>query len=192
MLSRNDLSLQKKLVKKSDRLIERFDKEKLKKSIAKTLHHLGKHEETRVTAVTYEVCFELSKSRKRLISVEDIRRTVTRVFKKRKMTQAARYYDLVFLHMRGLKVKRALKRDGRRERFSPFKIFKAIRKSLSQAGIEDGKKCEMLTKEVVSLIDKKYASKIVPVENIKEDIEYVFVKHKLPKVARLYLLYRYM
>lgn len=192
MHSRNKLSLQKKLVRKSDRLIERFDKEKLKKSIAKTLHHIGKHEEPRAAAITGEACFELGKSRKMVINVEDIRRVVMRVFKKRKMTQAARYYDFVFLHINGLKVKRVLKRDGRRERFFPFKIFKAIRKSLSQAGIEDGGKCEMLTKEVVSLINKKYANKVVPVENIKEDIEYILVKHKLPKVAKAYMLYRYM
>ncbi len=108
------------------------------------------------------------------------------------MSDVIKAYNLVFLHIKGLKIKNVMKRDGRVVNFKMHNIFKSIRKAFSQAGVDDGKKCEDITKEVVNILNKKFAGKTVPVENIKETVEHVLVRRKLPKVARAYLLYRYM
>ena len=189
MASKNNLP---KLVVKMDGTEEKFRKNKIKLSLSKVLKHIGRHDSNLIAVITDKVCHEISKYRLKKISVERIRTIIKKVLKSHKMNDAAKYYELVFLHIRNIKLKKVVKRDGRIENFDPHKIFKSIRKSFSETGLEDGKKCEQLTKQVIKLLGKKYKNKSVPVENIKEDIEYILIKNKLPHVAKSYILYRYM
>lgn len=189
MYSRNRLPM---LVKKKDGTVEKFQKSKIETSLIKTLQQSGKRDKGIVNRLIDEICLELSKIKKKIIEVDKIRKVIVKVLKRNKMSDVAEVYDFVFLHIKGLKLKKAMKRDGRIVRFEPYKIFKSISKSFDQAGVEDGKKCEEITKEVVNILNKKFAGKVVPVESIKDTIEHVLVRRKLPKVAHAYLLYRYM
>lgn len=179
-----------KMIRKKDRHCERFQKSKLHKSIEKTLHHAGK-DTLLAHKITQEVCRELSRKGDE-VDVADVRTAVKRVLRKERMKEVVEHYDLVFFHVKKLKVKEVIKRDGRKVAFEPYKIFKAIRKAFDQAGIKDGKTCEKLTREVLVLLEKKFSGAPVPVETVKEDIEYVIVKNKFPQAAKAYLLYRYL
>lgn len=87
---------------------------------------------------------------------------------------------------------RVMKRDGTVEKFSSQKIFKSISKSLKETGYKNKKLAAKLTKHAVSLLTKRYKGEVVPVESIKETVEFVLVKNKLPQVAKRYALYRYV
>ena len=189
MVLRNNIP---KLVIKLDGTEERFRRNKIKNSLIRVLNHIGKHDRNIVNVLTDKVCHKLNKFKRIKLNVDEIRVTIRKVLKEHKLNEAAQYYELVFLHIKNIKIKKVIKRTGRIEKFEPHKIFKSIRKSFIQIGLEDGKKCEKLTKEVIKLLEKKYKNKPVPVENIKDDIEYILIKNKLPQVAKSYILYRYM
>ena len=89
------------------------------------------------------------------------------------------------------KITRVEKRDGSFERFSSKKLTNSIAKALAQSGTKNGKIANKLAKEAIKLLEKRH-EKTVPVEHIKETVEFVLVKNKLPKAAKYYLLYRYM
>ncbi|MBI4017518.1 MAG: hypothetical protein HY366_01075 [Candidatus Aenigmarchaeota archaeon] len=179
-------------VRKKSGHVVRFSRKKLAGSIKRTLGHVNVEDKHLTDRITRDICAELCRISPVTADADKIRGAVIRILKKNKIPGAAECYDCVFLHIKGLKVKTVIKRSGKREEFEPYKIFKSMRKSFRDAGIEDGKTCERLTKEVVRLIDRKYPGKPVPVEVIKEYTEYVLVKNKMPQVARHYILHRYM
>lgn len=124
--------------------------------------------------------------------MDDIRKHIVKVLKKNGLNDAADHYELVFLHMPDMKFGKVEKRDGRIMKFNPENIFHSIRKAFNQAGKEDGKKCEKMTKEACELLIKKHGTKTMSVVDIKETIEQVLIKNKYPDVAKMYSLYRYM
>lgn len=189
MYSKNRLP---KFVVKHDSSIQKFKKAKIKLSISKAFHHVKKHNKELINKISDEILHHLSKLKVKKINVEKIRTTVLNVLRNHKLHDAYDHYELVFLHIKNIKIKKVIKRDGRIENFSPHKIFKSIRKSFSQVGIEDGKRCEELTKEIIKLLEKKHGKKPIPVENIKSDVENILMRYKLPKVARAYILHRYI
>lgn len=189
MYSKNRLP---KFVKKKDRTTQKFDKGKLESCMLRVLKHVGEKDESLAIRVAHETCTEVGKTKSQTTTSDKIRRAVCKVLRKNKMPKGIEYYECVFLHIKGLKIRKVVKRDGRVEKFNPHKIFKSIRKVFSEVGIEDGKTAEKLTKDVISILEKKYGNKPVPVESIKEDVEYVLVKNKFPQVAKAYILYRYM
>ena len=189
MVLRNNIP---KLVIKLDGTEERFRRNKIKTSLTKVLNHIGKHDHHLVDLLVDKIYHQLNKLKRKKLNVDEIRKAIRKVLKEHKMNDAVQFYELVFLHIKNLKIKKVIKRNGRIEKFDPHKIFKSIRKSFSEAGLEDGKKCEHLTKEIIKLLEKKYKNKPIPVENIKEDTEYILIKNKLPQVAKAYILYRYM
>jgi len=89
-------------------------------------------------------------------------------------------------------LKKVMKRDGRIERFDKTKIYNSIHKSLWHAHRRDEKLARKLAEEAVIILSKKYKNKTVPVEEIKEVVEFVLVKNKFPKVAEAYILYRFV
>jgi anaerobic ribonucleoside-triphosphate reductase len=89
------------------------------------------------------------------------------------------------------KITKVEKRDGSFEKFNFKKLSNSIAKALAQAGHKNGKIANKLAKEVVNLLEKRHG-KTVPVEHIKQTVEFILVKNKLPKAAKAYILYRYM
>ena len=180
-----------KKIKKKDGTVEKFQFKKLNESISRACEQ-AKFKLCPPEALAKDVLKDLEKKNKRQIDVEDVRSAVCSVLKKNKMHNVCDTYLFVWLHSRKPKIKRVEKRDGSFQEFSPEKVFKSIQKSLRQSHIEDGNQAEKLTKEALSILDKKFSGKVVPVRDIKEVIEFVLVKNKLPGVAKKYILYRYM
>ena len=190
MLSTSNKNLPRKVKKKNGRT-HPFQVHKLHSSLKKTFRHLDTPELFQEEVID-EILMNISKSKKEVIDVEEIRKHVVKVLKKNGLTEAADHYELVFLHMPDMKFGKVEKRDGRIVKFNPENIFHSVRKAFSQAGKEDGKKCEKMTRDVCELISKKHGTKTIPVEQIKEAIEHVLIKNKHPDVAKMYSLYRYM
>ncbi len=182
-----------KKIRKRDGTIEKFEKKKLTKSIAKACHQAN-FKLCPPEVLADDVLKALEKKKKDLVSVEDVRSSVCSVFKENNMIRVCDTYMFVWLHSKKSKIKKVEKRDGTTEDFNSEKIFKSIQKSLHQSHIKDGNFAEKMTKEVILILDKRFgkSKKPVPVWDIKEVIEFVFVKNKLPGVAKKYILYRYM
>ena len=91
-----------------------------------------------------------------------------------------------------MKIKKVIKMNGSIQSFDKNKIKRSIEKTLKQSRIKDGKLATRLTDEVVSSLEKRHKKDTIPVWDIKNTIEWVFVKNKLPDAAKFYILYRFM
>ncbi|MEM2110358.1 MAG: vitamin B12-dependent ribonucleotide reductase [Candidatus Bathyarchaeia archaeon] len=87
-------------------------------------------------------------------------------------------------------VTRVRKRDGRVVNFEPKKIKDAVQKAFIAVELEDGKKAENVTREVVKLLDERFKDKTPTVENIQDIVIEVLRKNGYEKVANEYEDYR--
>ncbi len=90
------------------------------------------------------------------------------------------------------RITKVMKRDGSTEKFDLKKLNSSIVKALVQSGHKDGKLVKQLAKEAVKILEKGHKGGIVEVQDIKDTVEFVLVKNKLPKAAKNYILYRYV
>lgn len=106
---------------------------------------------------------------------------------------------LIIFHIlcKGLAVliKEVSKRDGRTIPFNEEKITRAIFLAASQVAENEGKKAdyhlsELLTKEVVNVINKQYLGKIPSVEEIQDIVVKILIKNGHAKTSEQYILYR--
>lgn len=82
------------------------------------------------------------------------------------------------------------KRDGRLEKFAPEKITWAIFKAANAVGGDDFEMAEGLSREVVSLLERKYISDTPGIESIQDMVEKVLIEHGHAQTAKAYILYR--
>jgi ribonucleoside-triphosphate reductase len=82
------------------------------------------------------------------------------------------------------------KRDGKIEKFKPEKITWAIFKAAMACGGNDFGKAESLCKQVIELVEKKYAGKIPDVEGVQDIVEKVLIENGHAQTAKAYILYR--
>ncbi len=177
-------------VKKRTGRIENFNRNKVLSSIHKSMQQAGIKNLNLEEKITNDVINKLK--RKRVVSVEDIRKAVCHVLKKNKRHRVCDFYSLVWLHAKPVKIIYVIKRDGRKEKFSPEKLFKSVQKSFDRAYVKDGKTLGSVVKEALETLNKRYKDKYVASDEIKDIVEYVLLKRKLPEVAKQYVIYRYM
>lgn len=84
------------------------------------------------------------------------------------------------------------KRDGRIEDFTQTKITIAISKAMDAVGKKSLSKAEQVTNDVVAEIHKLYfdKKKTPTVEQVQDLVEKHLILHRLPEVAKAYILYR--
>ncbi len=82
------------------------------------------------------------------------------------------------------------KRDGRIVDFDSERIKNAIHKAFVAVKLEDGEKAEKLTREVVSLLEKRFIEKIPSVEDAQDAVIEVLRKNGFEEVALEYQAYR--
>ena len=179
-------------VKKRNRRKEKFSRHKLLSSIHHAMHFAGIRSRKLEEKIAEDVIKRLSAGKRKTADTEDIRKAVCASLNKNRMHKVCDFYSLVWLHAKPTRIRSVIKRDGRKEKFSAMKLFKSVQKSCKHAGAKDGKLLQKIMQDVLKILAKRYKGKDVPVEAIKETAEYVMVKHKLPKVAKRYILYRYM
>ncbi|MDD3679379.1 MAG: ribonucleoside triphosphate reductase [Candidatus Shapirobacteria bacterium] len=89
------------------------------------------------------------------------------------------------------KITKIKKRNGRVVAFSPNKIERAIKASFKASGKNDLREVRCLTQEVVSELEKRFNSSIIPeVEQVQDIVEQALVKHGHEDVHGAYTLYR--
>lgn len=88
--------------------------------------------------------------------------------------------------------KKIRKRDGRIVDFTPTRITIAISKAMTAVGQESLSDAESITRDVVAEIEKRFFGReeIPSVEDIQDTVEKQLILHKLPEVAKAYILYR--
>ena len=88
-------------------------------------------------------------------------------------------------------ISKICKRSGEIVDFDQSKITNAINKAMSAVGQPDKAKAEIISNEVVKLINQKFHERSIPaVEEIQDIVEEVLINNRLIKVAKSYILYR--
>ena len=82
------------------------------------------------------------------------------------------------------------KRDGRIVDFDGTRIKDAIHKAFIAVELEDGQKAESITREIVRLIDEKFAERIPSVEDAQDLVIEALKRGGYEKVAAEYEAYR--
>ena len=82
------------------------------------------------------------------------------------------------------------KRDGSIVPFDGAKIYNAIVKAGQATGEYDGAEANILTLEVIKVIDNRYSPGFLDIEKIQDIVEQVLITSNHLKTARAYIVYR--
>ncbi|MFH0986265.1 MAG: ribonucleoside triphosphate reductase [Candidatus Omnitrophota bacterium] len=82
------------------------------------------------------------------------------------------------------------KRDGSIVPFDGTKIYNAIVKAGQATGEYDGAEAQILTLEVIKVIDNRYSPGFLDIEKIQDIVEQVLISSNHLKTARSYIVYR--
>lgn len=82
------------------------------------------------------------------------------------------------------------KRDGRIEVFEPEKITLAIQKAFLAVGEKNGDNIRDISNHVLEVIEDNFKDRIPDVEDVQDTVEASLIRHRYPKVAKAYILYR--
>ena len=89
-----------------------------------------------------------------------------------------------------VKISQIRKRDGSLARFDPAKIEQAIYKALAATKAGNRELAASLTREVVGIVERKFARRTPGVEDVQDIVEQVLMTRGYPAVAKAYILYR--
>ena len=87
-------------------------------------------------------------------------------------------------------IKKIVKRDGRVVDFDSNRIRDAVYKAFIAVELEDGKKAESISREVVRLLEEKFDGRTPSVEDAQDLVIEVLKKESYEKVAQEYQAYR--
>jgi len=87
-------------------------------------------------------------------------------------------------------IKEIKKRNGKIVTFDESKITDAIFKAACSVGGRDRGLAEKLAKQVVSVLEKEFNSKIPSVEDVQDVVEKVLIENGHARTAKAYILYR--
>ena len=89
------------------------------------------------------------------------------------------------------KMRKLVKRDGRKVPFDERKIYVAIDKAFNACGLENDELIETVFDSVLAKIDATYKSKKLPsVEEVQDLIEKSLIENNAAEVAKAFILYR--
>lgn len=106
------------------------------------------------------------------------------------LTKRIEHDHIKFARKTELKIKYVVKRSGRKEKFSPEKLFKSVQKAFKSARVHDNRKLESVMQKILKQLSRKKGGSIAS-DEIRDITEYVLLKKKLDKVAKHYIIYRY-
>jgi len=89
-----------------------------------------------------------------------------------------------------LAVTKIRKRDGWVEAFQSQKIADAISKAFAATRTPDEEVAQKLARQVVEIVNSRWAGRIPRVEDVQDVVEQVLMKAGYPGVAKAYILYR--
>lgn len=181
-----------RLIKKTKGHTEKFNVRKLQGSIASAMKHADVYEKELAQRLAHEALEYLEGQGKEIIDADAVRQAVLHVMTHDGQRRAAEAYELTSLHLGKVKIQEVIKRGGGKQLFHAHKIFKSLKKSFADAGLDGIKVSEEITKKIVSELEAKYAHKPVPVEEIRNLAAQLLVQKGFKKVEKLYLLHKYL
>ncbi len=172
---------------------QKFDVDKLKRSIEIALKEAEIFDVGFALKITQDVVRRLEKREKNTVTVEEIRQAAMQSIKDLDLSKLLETYEIVSLRLPHLKINEVQKKTGKVEPYHPLKIFKSIKKSFRDSGIFGASKiAEDLTKKITKDLEERYSGKPVPTEEIKKTTAEFLKKGGYEKVERLYLLHKYI
>ncbi|MCG2695795.1 ribonucleoside triphosphate reductase [Candidatus Parcubacteria bacterium] len=83
------------------------------------------------------------------------------------------------------------KRSGEIVNFEPAKVTNAILKAAESVGIQDKELAQMLSDQVVKILNEKFHARSIPaVEEVQDIVEEILIENRRIKMAKAYILYR--
>ena len=180
------------LVKKCSGYCQKFSLKKLERSIAAAIRHAGGGNGYLAKRLSHEALEYLEGRGKETVESDEVRQAILHIMKQDKHSELANAYELTSLHLKDSKIRDVLKRNGSKQSFHPHKLFKSLKKSFTDAGVEGIKESENLTKEIIAALQDKYANKTAPVEEIRKLALQTLKIRGFKKVERSYLLHKYL
>ena len=177
-------------IQKQSGHIEAFDPGKVERSIASSLRHADMDPHG-APALTREAIQHLTSHGKETVTADAVRQAVMRVLRERGETAAMQSYELISLHLKDPAILGVSKRGGNVEPFHPLKLFKSIKKSFRDAGLQGGKVAEELTRTVTETITAEYRGTAVPSGEIRKRTAALLKKRGFPAVEKFYILHKY-
>ncbi len=177
---------------KRDGSTKKFHPGKIVISLEKAFAHARNRKKLKETAWMDEIAEKVRKMRPKSMSSDLVRKIVVDELVARKMKDVASHYEFSFLKAEDSPLTKVIKRSGKKEKFDPKKVYKSIRKAFSMAGIHKERECERLTKTVISRLEKKFGSKLIPVESIRDETGKLLMEHGHEHAANRYMLHRFM
>ena len=156
------------------------------------LKHAGSREFKLAERIAHEALEHLEGQGKNVVESDTVRQTVIHVMKHDKEHRVADAYELISLKIQDSKIRSVLKRGGGKEAFHAHKLFKSIKKSFLDAGLEDALTAEEITKEAIIHLEKIYDSKPVPVGEIRKFVAHLLREKEFDTVEKSYLLHKYL
>ncbi len=175
-------------IKKRNGTVEKFSRHKLLQSLHNSMRHANIHNSHLENEITDEVIRSL---KRKTVTSEDIRKAMCSALKRNNHHEICDYYSLVWLHAKPTKIRNVIKRNGQREKFSPEKLFKSVQKTFKNSHVRDDRKLELVAREILNALGKKYKNKNITTNEIMDIADYVLVKRKLNSIAKHYVMYRY-
>lgn len=180
-------------VKKDSGYEQKFNLPKLARSIAEALKHCEAGDMKLAQTLAHEAREYLEGQDKEIVGADEIRQAVVHVLKQHKHHRGVQAYEFSSLHLKKIEIPEVVKRSGARELFHPHKLFKSIKKSFVDTGVNDAiKLSEELTKEIISRLEKEYKDKAVRATEIKKLTALLLAERGFKKVERSYLLHKYL
>ena len=181
-----------KFIKKASGHIQKFSIKKLERSIAAATKHSGNRDSKLAERIAHEVLEHLEGQGKSLVESDTVRQVVLHVMKQDKHHKAAEAYEIISLRIQSPAIHTVIKRDGGKETFHPHKLFKSIKKSFFDAGVDDILAAEEITREIITYLEKIYDGKPVPVTEIRKFAAHLLREKEFDKVEKSYLLHKYL
>lgn len=180
-------------VTKKNGNVARFRVSKLSSSLESAFRHVEGVGHAEVGPVLREVLSALAASGRHTVTVDMIRGATVNALHRAGLRTIANAYDLTFLRLRQGTLTHVTKRNGTLQEFHPYKIFKAIRKSLTEARMPDPVKAELLTKEAIHALEVRFRETRLPptTHEIRRAVADTLRVHKLEQARTAYLLHRY-
>lgn len=87
-------------------------------------------------------------------------------------------------------VSKVKKRDGRVVKFNKQRITDAIQKAVEAVEGQDGEKAAILAKKAVTVLNRRFRTKVPTVEDVQDVVEEVLIHEADAEVAKAYIIYR--
>ena len=179
-------------IQKQSAHVEAFVPKKLEQSIKAAFRHVNLTPGNLPKMIAHEAIEHLEGKGVETIDADSMRQAVMHVLRHHNEGRVAESYELTSLHMKNLALHGVLKRGGHVEPFHPLKLFKSIKKSFRDAGIEGGRLSEELTRTLISELEKSYRGVSIPSTEIKRRTAELLKRRGFGAAEKMYVLHKYL